>query len=95
MLRGQRWRDMRATLSPAFTGSKMKQMFQLVVECSEETIKFLKQESMNKQLVPEMKDLFTRFTNDVIATAAFGIEVNKYIEYLNSNFKLTYSTDIG
>lgn len=29
MMKGQRWRDMRATLSPAFTGSKMRQMFAL------------------------------------------------------------------
>lgn len=30
MMKGQKWRDMRATLSPAFTGSKMRQMFVLV-----------------------------------------------------------------
>lgn len=26
MMRGQRWRDMRATMSPAFTGSKMRRV---------------------------------------------------------------------
>ncbi|KAL9703491.1 hypothetical protein quinque_007009 [Culex quinquefasciatus] len=31
-LRGNKWRDMRATLSPAFTGSKMRQMFTLIAE---------------------------------------------------------------
>lgn len=29
---GQKWRDMRATLSPAFTGSKMRHMFTSVVQ---------------------------------------------------------------
>lgn len=32
-LRGTKWRDMRATLSPAFTRSKMRQMFALIAEC--------------------------------------------------------------
>lgn len=78
MLRGQKWRDMRSTLSPAFTGSKMRQMFHLVVECAEEATTILLNQSQKseKPFVPEMKDLFTRFTNDVIATSAFGIKVN-------------------
>lgn len=78
MLKGQKWRDMRSTLSPAFTGSKTRQMFQLVVDCSEETIKVLQSEAVNsgsKPYVPELKDLFSRCTTDVIATSAFGIQV--------------------
>lgn len=77
MLTGQKWRDMRATLSPAFTGSKMRQMFQLVVDCSEQTTKILlKRARATPELQStEMKDLFTRFASDVIATSAFGIQV--------------------
>lgn len=78
MLRGQKWRDMRTTLSPAFTGSKMRQMFQFIVECSEQTVQVLQKEcnDTSSAYIPEMKDLFTRFTNDVIATSAFGIKVS-------------------
>lgn len=77
MLKGQKWRDMRATLSPAFTGSKMRKMFQLVVECSEEATNIMLKEAnaSNEPYVPEMKDIFTRFTNDVIASSAFGLKV--------------------
>lgn len=77
MLTGQRWRDMRATLSPAFTGSKMRQMFQLVGECAEQTSQFLLKKAKASPTLEatEMKDLFTRFTSDVIATSAFGIKV--------------------
>lgn len=77
MLTGQRWRDMRATLSPAFTGSKMRQMFQLIVECSEQATKIIVKEANESKtpMVRDMKDLFTRFTSDVIATTAFGIKV--------------------
>lgn len=79
MLKGQKWRDMRSTLSPAFTSSKMKQMFQLVVECAEESSKIMLRDSTaiaSKLYVPELKDLFTRTTIDVIASTAFGIQVN-------------------
>lgn len=46
-LRGQKWRDMRATLSPAFTGSKMRSMFGLVTECAENLVNHL--ETLNEQ----------------------------------------------
>lgn len=38
-MRGETWRDMRATLSPAFTGSKLRNMFELVSECADELLK--------------------------------------------------------
>ncbi|KFB49798.1 AGAP012296-PA-like protein [Anopheles sinensis] len=77
-LKDQKWRDMRATLSPAFTGSKMRQMFELVGECCESMVKFYKDEVRTKggSQEYEMKDVFTRFANDVIATCAFGIKVD-------------------
>lgn len=78
-LTGQKWRDMRSTLTPLFTGSKMRKMFQLVVDCAEEhsDILFNEAKSNSKPFVPELKELFTRYTNDVIATAAFGIKVSR------------------
>lgn len=77
-LTDQKWKNMRATLSPAFTGSKMRQMFDLVVECSENMVKFYQNEVRTKggKQEYEMKDVFSRFTNDVIATCAFGIKVD-------------------
>ncbi|XP_058447374.1 probable cytochrome P450 9f2 [Malaya genurostris] len=76
-LRGQKWRDMRSTLSPAFTGNKMRYMFGLVAECGQSLIHFLNAEiKEDKPLEYEMKDFFSRFANDVIATVAFGIKVN-------------------
>ncbi|XP_059610424.1 probable cytochrome P450 9f2 [Phlebotomus argentipes] len=76
-MKGQRWRDMRSTLSPAFTGSKMRTMFHLVSECCSETVNYLEKESKGgKPILTDLKDFFTRFTNDVIATCAFGIKVD-------------------
>lgn len=77
MLTGQKWRDMRATLSPAFTGSKMRQMFELLIECSEQTAKIMLERAKSRPQLQstDMKDLGTRFATDVIATSAFGIKV--------------------
>lgn len=77
LLKGQKWRDMRSTLSPAFTGSKMRQMFELVSECADEMINHLQDRAKAGETIDfEMKDLFSRYTNDVIASCAFGIKVN-------------------
>ncbi|EAT33128.1 AAEL014613-PA [Aedes aegypti] len=75
-LTGSRWKTMRATLSPAFTGSKMRYMFELIVECIERAVKYYEEETKKKGAqVYEMKDVFSRFANDVIATCAFGLQV--------------------
>ncbi|XP_072749237.1 cytochrome P450 9e2-like [Anoplolepis gracilipes] len=74
-LRGERWRDVRSILSPAFTSSKMKSMFKLMSDCGADFVNYLSQLPAEKKEM-EMKDIFTRYTNDVIATCAFGISVN-------------------
>lgn len=45
---GQKWRDMRGTLSPAFTSSKMRQMFVHVAECGEQMANHYLQEIKSK-----------------------------------------------
>ncbi|XP_012347836.1 cytochrome P450 9e2-like isoform X3 [Apis florea] len=74
-LKGDRWREMRNTLSPSFTASKMRFMFELVSNCSEEFVRYLYDHPEFSSSI-EAKDAFTRYTNDVIATVAFGISVN-------------------
>ncbi|XP_012533028.1 cytochrome P450 9e2 [Monomorium pharaonis] len=74
-LRGERWRDVRALLSPAFTSSKMKAMFKLMSNCAANFADFLSKLPADKNVM-EMKNSCTRYTNDVIATCAFGIGVD-------------------
>ncbi|XP_043480610.1 cytochrome P450 9e2-like [Leptopilina heterotoma] len=74
-LKGDRWKQMRNTLSPSFTAVKMKFMFELIDKCASDFVKyFLEHEDETMSI--NTKDAFTRYTNDVIATAAFGISVN-------------------
>ncbi|XP_058837442.1 cytochrome P450 9e2-like [Topomyia yanbarensis] len=88
MLNGQKWRDMRATLSPAFTGSKMRAMFGLMTDYSDQMVKILRTEvdSGKGYREYEMKDLFSRIATDIIATCAFGIEVESVKDTGNEFF---------
>ncbi|XP_011869168.1 PREDICTED: cytochrome P450 9e2-like [Vollenhovia emeryi] len=74
-LRGDRWREMRNTLSPSFTASKMKFMFDLISKCSHDFVNYLVDHPELCHTI-ETKEAFRRYTNDVIATVAFGISVN-------------------
>lgn len=87
-MHGQRWREMRATLSPAFTSSKMKGMFMLMSDCAKNTVNYLVKESNGKLLEIEAKDLFSRYTNDVIATASFGIKCDSLSEPKNAFYTM-------
>ncbi|XP_018375599.1 PREDICTED: cytochrome P450 9e2-like [Trachymyrmex cornetzi] len=74
-LRGERWREIRSILSPAFTSSKMKTMYKLMFDCGVDFGSYLAQLPPEERIM-EIKDVFTRFTNDVIATCAFGVKVD-------------------
>lgn len=69
---GKDWHDMRLVLSPVFTGRKMRAMFQLMYECSEKLADHFAGEGGT--ITVEMKDLFTRYTNDAAAKCLYGIE---------------------
>uniref|UniRef100_A0A2M4BJH1 Putative cytochrome p450 cyp4/cyp19/cyp26 subfamily n=1 Tax=Anopheles marajoara TaxID=58244 RepID=A0A2M4BJH1_9DIPT len=88
VLNDQRWRDMRTTLSPTFTGSKMRQMFELIVECSQSMVQHYRQQARERgPQVHEVKDVFVRFTNDVIATCAFGVKIDSFRDDQNEFFR--------
>ncbi|XP_011705744.1 PREDICTED: cytochrome P450 9e2-like [Wasmannia auropunctata] len=74
-LRGDKWRDIRGLLSPAFTASKMKAMCQLISECAVNFSEYLTNVPSDERVM-EMKEIFSRYANDVIASCAFGINVD-------------------
>lgn len=86
-LRGDKWREMRAALSPSFTGTKMRQMFELVNDCAFDMTEYFKNQSATgKEIHIEMKELFSKYTTDVIASTAFGIKVNSFENSKNEFF---------
>ncbi|XP_043284585.1 cytochrome P450 9e2-like [Venturia canescens] len=75
-LRGEKWKEVRNLLSPAFTSSKMKNMFELISACGKNFMEHLLNVSLAKSSVVNSKEIFTRFGNDVIASCAFGISID-------------------
>nr|QZM07470.1 cytochrome P450 monooxygenase CYP9EL1 [Lasioderma serricorne] len=74
----KKWKDLRTALSPAFTASKMRLMFGLMDDVAKDHTSYYR---ANQDI--ELKDLFSRFTNDVIASAAFGVRCDSLREREN------------
>lgn len=78
---------MRSALSPSFTSSKMKAMFHLMCASTEKFIEYFKKEKKDVIEV-EIKDVLSRFGNDVIASVIFGIEVDSLNDKNNQFYLL-------
>ncbi|XP_017770118.1 PREDICTED: cytochrome P450 9e2-like [Nicrophorus vespilloides] len=86
-LKGTKWYHMRNILSPAFTSMKMRYMFELIDEVSSQFVTFHKDKILNQQTI-ELKDAYTRYTNDVIATCAFGVKCDSLEHPTNEFYKM-------
>lgn len=95
-MKDQKWKDMRATLTPAYTGSKLRALFELIREVAEESVANLKEELKNGLSDVDCRDYFTRYANDVIASTAFGFKINSMHEKDNQFFKMGHTiTNFG
>ncbi|XP_053995328.1 cytochrome P450 9e2-like [Hylaeus anthracinus] len=83
-LRGDRWREMRKTLSPSFTSSKMKIMFNLIVDCADNFTNHIAKESKGGK-VYNLKKIFGRYATDVIATSSYGVAIDS-MKHPNNEF---------
>ncbi|KAH8416009.1 hypothetical protein KR222_006331 [Zaprionus bogoriensis] len=79
-LNDQRWKHMRNTLTPAFTASKMRAMFGLMNDCFAECMQHLGKlgKTSGAGFELEMKEVCNRMSNDLIASTAFGLQINSY-----------------
>ncbi|XP_049778135.1 probable cytochrome P450 6a13 isoform X1 [Schistocerca cancellata] len=73
-LKGAEWKKVRAMLTPTFSSGKLKSMEKIVVQCGNQMTRYLTEHVTDNNNEFEMKDLFGRFTMDVIATCAFGVQ---------------------
>lgn len=76
MMRDDKWKEMRATLSPVYTTSKLKTLFVLLQECINDFISFYEEKALkdNGTIEIETHDVFARVTADGIATTALGFK---------------------
>lgn len=86
-LQGQSWREMRSILSPSFTGSKMRTMLSLLSENCEQLVDYF-EKGTSEVVETDMKDAFTRFTNDAIASVAFGLKCDSLKERENEFYMM-------
>lgn len=82
---GARWRNLRIKLTPTFTSSKMKMMFQTLVACGFHMKDAIDKMCLEKSPI-DIKDVLARFTINVIGSCAFGIECNCFADP-NSRFR--------
>lgn len=75
MLKGSKWAELRTKLSPTFTSGKMKMMFHTVIKCGMELKEYLKTHADREDMV-EFRDILAKYSTDIIASCAFGIECN-------------------
>lgn len=73
-MEGEKWKRLRAKLTPTFSSGKIKMMFGMVVNVAEEMECYIEEQIETRKDCIEWKDVLTRFTVDVIGTCAFGIE---------------------
>ncbi|XP_029665118.1 cytochrome P450 9e2-like [Formica exsecta] len=78
---------MRKLLSPTFTSGKIKIMFKLICKCADNFANFLANDSGNIGKTYDMKNVLSRYANDVVATCAFGISVDSF-KHPNNDFLL-------
>nr|WCC58102.1 cytochrome P450 [Pharsalia antennata] len=95
-LSGEKWRDMRSTLSPVFTSAKMRAMYTLMQDTAEHFVEYFLLDD-NEVIELEMKNIFSKYTNDVIANCAFGIKCDSLNEENNEFYTmgLTVTTPSG
>jgi cytochrome P450 family 9 len=69
-LKDEEWRRMRHILSPAFTGSKLRGMVDLIQSTTEKFSEFLSNRDPNEPL--DLHTNFRRLGCDIISSTAFG-----------------------
>lgn len=96
----QKWKEMRTKQSPAFSASKLKGMFGTIVECAQPLEDCIRQHADAGDDV-EVRELFSRFTTNVIALIGFGLQIDcfqapnnefreKASRLFKSNFRNTF-----
>lgn len=73
-LSGQKWRDLRVKLSPTFTSSKLKGMFPIIRDCGKVLEEYLIKHVKEGKNEIDCRDLFARYTTNIISSVAFGID---------------------
>lgn len=78
-LPGKKWRNLRVKLTPTFTSGKIKQIFPILKEAGNVLEKYLEEEALKGSTI-DVKDIFARYSTDIIMSVAFGISCDSFKE---------------
>lgn len=88
------WRDTRSILSPAFSGSRMKQMTPLIKECCDQLVEHFGELSKTEGGI-QCKDLYGAYSMDAVASTFFGMQIdsqkdpsNPFVKYAKEAFDM-------
>ncbi|KAF7394825.1 hypothetical protein HZH66_007999 [Vespula vulgaris] len=69
-----RWKPLRNKLTPAFSSAKLKEMFPLIIICSDHLKQYINK--LPNNVILNVGELTTKYTIDIVGNCAFGIEMN-------------------
>lgn len=75
----QNWKQMRTAQSGAFSPVKLKGMFGTIVDCARPLEDCIKQHAQTGNEI-EVREIFSRFTTNVIASIGFGLDIDSFKE---------------
>jgi cytochrome P450 family 6 len=73
-LGGKEWKSLRAKLTPTFTSGRMKMMFPLISKSADRLTDYLVPFAEKHEPL-ELKEVYSGFTTEVIASVAFGLDI--------------------
>lgn len=85
-LPGQQWKNLRGKLTPTFTSGKLKSMFATLVGCGSTLQNYLENVAKKQELL-DVREIAASHTTNVIASVAFGLEVDT-ITNPNNDFRV-------
>lgn len=83
---GEKWKQNRSKLTPAFSSGKLKGMFDTIVDCGSSLHRYFEPFAESGEMV-EIRDICARYATNVIASVAFGIDID-CIKNPNDDFRL-------
>lgn len=85
-LAGNKWKNLRTKLTPAYSPGKLKYMFETIKCCGDQMVNLLKETAQTENTL-EIKEVFARYTTDVIGSCAFGLDCNS-LRNPNAEFRM-------
>lgn len=73
-LHDDKWKSLRAKISPLFSPSKLKLMFPTFLDCAVNLQSHVDLCARGENNTIEIRDLFARYTTDIIASVAYGFD---------------------